>query len=197
MAKSIPIYTITMRGTFFAKGENGSILEPYEVVFPMGKKQLEQLKPTAFFRQHVAGLVMPRKYPNYQANNGSQLAEFYVAHSTCSVPEMLSEEIDLLTRTGLITYIEERGLPIEIYLYDDDMQLRQAIYDHRKDPEGFQKIQATYLKRKKGGIEIKKQFNEICSMDQLLAMNGIGEIKKEPATAGKSKSSKKFDDLDI
>lgn len=166
-AKDI-IYFITFRGVYFnakTPGENAcnysievpisheQLMRTYTLQIPVEpknkndkaykEKQVIADSPLSLFRRDYAPIVMPRKYPDYQA-----LQTFEIESVRSTHPQMLKENIALMNFHMLTDYVQERELEIEPALYDDAGSLRAAIKAYKEDREGFLSIQEQTHKRK-------------------------------------------------
>jgi hypothetical protein len=162
------IYFITFIGVYFnakTPGENAcnyeievpisheQLMRTYTIRIPIDPKNKNDLpykekkiiadSPLSLFRRDYAPIVMPQKYPDYQA-----LQTFEIKSVRSTHPEMLKENIALMNFQSLVNYIEERELEIEPALYDDAGSLRYAIQQYKTDREGFLSMQEQTHKRK-------------------------------------------------
>jgi ribosomal protein S24E len=162
------IYFITFIGIYFNAKTPGENACNYEIEVPISHEQLMRTytvripvsptnkndlpykekkiiadSPLSLFRRDYAPIVMPNKYPDYQA-----LQTFEIKSVRSTHPEMLKENIALMNFQKLTEYIGERELEIEPALYDDAGSLRAAIQQYKTDKEGFLSIQEQTHKRK-------------------------------------------------
>lgn len=168
------IYTITMVGLYFSHdaGQAGRVHRPYEVKWECPAKLVAETHPHTIFKRNVAPKLMPRLYSDYIC-----LATFQVASATCTNPELVKDDINMQNKFELEQFIADRAMKIDPSLFDDDMELRQAIIDYRKDTEAFMLNQQRLLKHKKGDINIRRALEETIDFDGLLALNGVGVAK--------------------
>lgn len=161
-------YVITMHGNYFARKDQGTAELPYRVKCYMTHGQIRKMIPNAIFKWYIAPQIMKRLYTNY-----TSLASFDVAECECEDESLLANNIYLMQRTQLEEHIDEENMPIEPMLYDDIMQLRQAILDYKKDPEAFEEQQLHLYKVKKDVVANKKILGKIATVDELLILNGV------------------------
>ena len=165
------IYTLRFQGMFYCRGEHGNSEKPYDVRFRATHKQIESLRPTAIFKHYIAPKLMPRLYPEYTEPSGKQLATMNLVGAKCTIPEMLDNNIFLMSFEQLEDYVDDKKMPIDKRLYKDYASLQQAIIDYRKDPDAFSKHQKTVATRKKQLLENEDEFDSICSIEDLLELN--------------------------
>lgn len=200
------IYFVTYSGIYYnakTPGENAcnyeieipisheQLLRTYAIKIPIEAKKGEKPwkekwiiadSPLSLFRRDYAPIVMPEKYPDFQA-----LATFEIKAVRSTHPQMLKENIALMNFQGLVDYIEERDLEIEPGLYDDPGSLRDAIKRYKHDREGFLTTQEQTQKRKGKKVvqvNIAKALLDKYGSD----LNGKTEkTKKMPVTVAKRK----------
>jgi hypothetical protein len=201
------IYFVTFQGVYFnakTPGENAcsyeievpisheQLMRTYTVRIPIEpknkndkpwrEKQLVADSPLSLFRRDYAPMMMPLKYPDYQA-----LQTFEVKSVRSTHPQMLKENIALMNFQQLVDYIEEHDYEIEPALCDDAGSLRAAIQLYKTDREGFLSTQEQTNKRKgKKVVQVniakalldkyKDQLNDI-------PKNGNGKVRKTLKTA--------------
>jgi hypothetical protein len=198
------IYFITFIGVYFnakTPGENAcnyeievpisheQLMRTYSIKIPIDPKNKNDLpykekkiiadSPLSLFRRDYAPIVMPQKYPDYQA-----LQTFEIKSVRSTHPDMLKENIALMNFQSLVNYIEERELEIETGLYDDTGSLRNAIQQYKTDREGFLSIQEQIHKRK-GKKVVQTNFAKTMLdkySSQLQTFNGNGNGKKPKAS---------------
>lgn len=191
LAKEDIKYTVTMEGSYYVREGQGLVLKPYKVKCYMSHLQLEigdngfpKFWPSVIFKHWIAPGLMERMYPGYVS-----LASFYVTDAKCNAPNMLKNNILLMTRFDLEEYIEQHGLRINPILYDDDMALRQAIWDFRKDPDSFKRQEAHLRLVKRDVIANRKILGKMASVEDLLELNGF-EVEKETTKTKKQVKQK-------
>lgn len=162
------IYFVTFQGVYFNAKTPGENACSYEIEIPISHEQLMRTymikipiepknkndkpwkekhiiadSPLSLFRRDYAPLVMPLKYPDYQALQTFEIKEVRSTH-----PQMLKENTALMNFQSLVDYIEERDMEIEPALCDDAGSLRAAIALYKSDREGFLSTQEQTQKRK-------------------------------------------------
>src|ERR1700723_962042 len=162
------IYFVTFQGVYFNAKTPGENACSYEIEVPINHEQLMRTytiripiepknkneKPykekhiladstLSLFRRDYAPMMMPLKYPDYQA-----LQTFEIKSVRSTHPQMLKENTALMNFQALVDYIEENEYEIEPALCDDAGSLRAAIALYKTDKEGFLSTQEQTQKRK-------------------------------------------------
>lgn len=180
--KTDDIYTIEMVGTYYSRdGATGLITKEYHATWQCPAKLVAECHPHTIFKRSVAPKLLPRLYTDFLT-----LATFEVAKATCTNPGLLKEDINMQNKHQLVQFIADRSMEIDPSLFDDDMQLRQAIIDYRKDPDAFKRNQKKMYVHKSADLQIRRALEETIDFDDLLALNGIGKA------SGKTPTKKSF-----
>lgn len=157
------VYDITFSGTYFAAsstggGGGGTTEKSYtiEVKIKHGDIANNNESAKSIFKNVIAPEVMPIAYPDYIA-----LYTYHIVKSKCDNPDLLANNLPLLTKEGLIELIDDLELPINPHLYDTAEDLRVAIDMAQKDPEGYARREAQLNATKGGKAELKKSVLDL------------------------------------
>lgn len=173
------IYEVTVEGEYF-KGENQtSLLEPYRETVKLN----EAHRKAGFvyvFKNHVAPLIMPRKYKGYGGLHTHHLVSVVDLDDTTAVPN----DPNLMNLDQLVAFINYNELPVIIDLWDDVDALRQAVIECLEDEETFVEGQDKRAELRGNSIELAQ---------------GISELNPElgGGLKAKAKNADRIDELDI
>lgn len=191
MAKTIDaLYTVTLSGLYIgsvtgAAGGEAQCLKPYSITVSMDHDMVSQHGPLSSFKRFIAEQTMKRKYPDYKA-----LSTFQVDACTCDKPELIKNNINLLTYPALVLYVKENDLNINTDLYDDATNLRRAIKDYEEDKDGYAITEATLQKRYGEAITTKHKAarlnREIVDVETSQQMPPEPPMLKEPLKGASS-----------
>lgn len=162
------VFKCTVTGTL-AQQKGSTVAEiQYEHTFNLNKK-LVDMGVLFVFKNQVAPRDFPILYPGYQA-----LFTHYLKKVECETnPEAVASNPALLDRPGLLTFIEDYGLPVKPAVYADNDALRQAIYDCIDDEAVFVFNQNERM-RKRGIAQYEAQ-DELVKLNPLPAGPAAGQ----------------------
>lgn len=141
------VYTLTFAGIYFANngGATGFVEKPYKLTCKLTHGHVNRDGAKSIFKHVIAPEFMPKKYPDFQA-----LSTMHIVDSSCDRPELLEKNIALLTKDGLVSYIDNEELDIDASLYETDDELRQAVISYNENPDVYKASEAA-LQAKYGG----------------------------------------------
>lgn len=149
-------YTITFAGVYFAKDPNSSvgsnIEKKYKITVNMKHSHVNTHGAKSVFKKHATALML-QKYPDFQS-----LSTYHIVASECDRPELLEKNLNVLSRDGLLSYIDNESLDINVHLYDDTDALRNAIVEYNADPDTYAKNQAALETRMGGTLKVRDEF---------------------------------------
>lgn len=172
-AKADNIYDVTVHGQYVSKdGEGRTFLKKYEITFRIPQKRVKD-GVRSVFHKTIKNRHMPNKYEDFQS-----VATCFIGKVEChNDPDAVVENPELLTRLGLIQYIENHELPVIEVIYPDDESLRQAIYDCEDHEEIFIKHQKRTMELRGPKLQLQSEMDDLNPLSDTSA----------PPTKGKSK----------
>lgn len=181
------VYTIKFGGNYFANDVDGLTQKAYTLTVKMKHEHVNKEGAKSVFKNVIAPKLMPQKYPDYVS-----LATYHILASECDRPELLEGNLKLLTTDGLLSYIENEELDINVHLYDNEDDLRNAIISYQEDPDMYQKAEEILAAKLGKKLELK---GDVLSLNKELSDDDFELAEQLPeAPAKKGKSSTKEDD---
>jgi hypothetical protein len=168
------VYTITFGGVYLARGSGSTdslIEKPYKITAKMTHAHVNQHGAKSTFKRFIAPKLMPLKYPDY-----SSLSTYHIIESSCDKPDLLAANVNVLSREGLISYIESEQLPVNVHLYDDTDALRQAIIQCNAEPEVYEKNQAALEAKQGPHLKVK---DDVLRLNEDFDLDADGEISDD------------------
>lgn len=134
--KQSDIYLVTFRGEYLSGNTEGgrSGFVAYETTVKMTKDMVE-FNAQSIFAGVLAQTIMPKRFSDFR-----HLSTFNVVKTVREDGEEITN-IKLLNRGELADLVERSKLPINLALYKDDEDLRQAILSCAKDKKKFLELQ--------------------------------------------------------
>lgn len=189
--KSDAEYKITFFGTYFTN-EGPGIRKQFEIDTVFDQEMLE-VHPTSTFRNDLAPVMMPRKYPDFK-----RLCKFDYHPPEKISGEQFTDNPDLMSREELLEYAtnwnDGEGMELELALYPNLPELRMAVKEYNADPEGFLIRQADMME--KGGDKVARKKAALAKqgieigveqgIDVELPKAGKTQFGKEAAAARKA-----------
>ena len=115
------MWTLTIAGFYGGKANGQYAEKPYKVVITMPDKQVVKGALSQFVKNYAPHL-MPKLFYDYQ-----NLFTFEIVDAICNNEEKQAYNITVMSRASLIDFINDNELPIDLELYVDSADLRQAI----------------------------------------------------------------------
>lgn len=131
------IHLVTFRGQYLNGDTSGgrSGFANYEITVRMTQEMVE-FNAQSIFVAVLAPVLMPQRYEDYRS-----LSTYHVVRTVREDGQPITN-IELLNRAELDDLVRREGLPINLALYKDDADLRQAILACAKDPKMFKQVQS-------------------------------------------------------
>lgn len=140
-----PIFTATIYGEMVIQTADKPVNVPYEHTYNVPKSVVDQLGVLSPFKNSIAAVQFPVLYPGFQT-----LATHHIKQVVCEEnPELVVSNPNLCNFEQLLEIVEDTDGDIDMTLYTDEYQLRQAVLDYINDPEIFA-IQQERLKVMRG-----------------------------------------------
>lgn len=177
-------YSVEMSGLYFAHSDKGSELKKYVEQFNIDDEIIKETGVKSSFARFWAPEYMPDKYPDYIA-----LSTFFVTNCSADDGEPVTN-IELMNHVMILEHIDEEGYDIDVELYFDDDELREAIRTIEDDPTGFASQQDLLSKRRGQTVNVKS------AMMRLNPPKTADKKTPVASTATKGKG-KKDDDLGV
>lgn len=117
------MWQLTITGLYGGKARTQYVEKLYKVMVTMPDRQVEKGAMHQFLRNYAPRL-MPALYPDFQ-----NLFTFDIVEATCSNPDKEANNIQVMSREALANYVTELELPIDLELYVESAELRQAIVE--------------------------------------------------------------------
>jgi hypothetical protein len=155
--KAKKVYEVTIEGEYHAHTKDGNVLKPYSVSIKLGEEH-KQAGFLSVFKNLVAGKVMKQKYPDY--------ADGLYTHRLVKVvdlsdPESIPKDPSLMNLAQLTAFIQHNELPVQIGLYKDEDELRQAVIECLEDEEVFTQNQEKRKEVRGRDLELTNSLNEL------------------------------------
>jgi len=135
--KKSNIHLVTFRGQYLNGDTSGgrSGFANYETTVRMTQEMVE-FNAQSIFLAVLAPVIMPQRYEDYRS-----LSTYHVVRTVREDGQPITN-IKLLNRAELDDLVRREGLPINLAIYKDDEDLRQAILTCAKDPQTFKQVQS-------------------------------------------------------
>lgn len=149
-------WKVKVIGRYIYTREDGrNDTKPYDVEVTLNKELVDK-GPLSSFCKYIAPTLMPKKYPDY-----SRLATHTIAEMVCSDPNLVGDNLDVMSWHQLKDYLDYEGLEVNIDLYPDTGSLRQAIKDCEENEIAFLRTQEKLDKRIGPEIRLRKAGEQL------------------------------------
>lgn len=163
------IYRIHLRGDLIVKTGRHKELKPYDTVFRLSAKLLEDNKqsPLSIWRNEAAPKKFTGRVPGF-----IKVSTFEIVDSAREDGEPV-DDIRVMSFAQLEEYVETQEYPINVNLYRDSGELRTAIRDCEEDEPGFIVSQERLEARRGPEYAIRKKLDDLNNWDEELTMEGF------------------------
>jgi len=132
------------------------------------------------FVKYIAPVEMPKHFPGYNS-----LATHELTGVECPAnPDYITSNPSLLANDKLHQFIEDNDLPIQVELYDDYGQLRQAILECLEDEQSFEKNQDMLRAKRGPTVQLRRMALEL-NAEGSTVVAPPAETKKQAAKENK------------
>lgn len=151
-------WNIIVEGRYMYNLSDGKLdTKPYSIEATLNKEHVEK-GPLSSFVKYIAPVVMPKKYPDYIS-----LHTHTIVKMTCSNPDLVGDNLAVMSWHQLKDYVEYIGLEVDVDLYADTGTLRQAIEECEDDETAFLKSQEKLAERIGPEIKLKRDAEKLNS----------------------------------
>ncbi len=158
MAKTLnkDLYEVRVSGTYYGNNGGMKVTESYDETFTMN----EEAKKFGFLsaiRNFLLEERLKGKYKNYK-----RFRTHYITDVTnITSPGKPVMELALMNRAQVVKYIKQKDLPINIDLYPEISDLRQAVKSYHEGKETFLEYQEKRMKSKGTRLTLQRQLAEL------------------------------------
>lgn len=131
-------YEITFEGDYFAAAKGGLELRPYNVTLTMNEEH-RQAGFLSVFKNVAAPALMRKKYPDYA---DALATHRVVAIKDLAQPDLVIDDPKLMTFAEVIAFVSKNALPVNLTLYKDEDELKQAVVECLEDEDAFVEAQS-------------------------------------------------------
>lgn len=156
-AKTNRIYSVTIKGRYYAvAGPHVTEELEYEETFNIDDETiaLNGVRST-FVKYFATAEYMTAKYPKFVG-----FATFHIKNSEAQDGEPITN-IELMNREMLDEFIEEEELDIDINLYEEAEELRNAIRLCESDPTGYKVQESKLTNVRRDSVAIRNKIKEL------------------------------------
>lgn len=151
------VYAVTIRGRYYSvAGPHVTEEQEYEETFNIDDETILMNGVRSTFVKYFATTeYMTAKYPKFVG-----FATFHIKDCEAHDGEPI-DNIELMNRDMLDEYIEEEELDINVNLYEEAEELRNAIRLLEADPSGYAVQEAKLSTIRRDSISIKNKIKEL------------------------------------
>lgn len=150
------IYEVTVEGHFVCNKGTKVELEPYRETARCNDRHRDA-GFLSVFKNHILPEVLPKKHPGYTGLYTHNL----VSVVNLTNPNAAINDPDLMSLEELVGFVKSADLPLELGLYQDAADLRQAIKDYYEDPEAFLAVQENRMDLRRDDLELKAELADL------------------------------------
>lgn len=180
------IYRVTIKGLAKVSIGKDVALEPYEVTVRMNEAMIQN-GPLSSWRNYLAPKLLPKIIPHFQRVRTQEIID---AVREDGEP---IDNINVMSFSQLAEYVDLAELPVNVDIYNDAGELRDAIKQCQENEEAFTMSQKRLALRRGPEVQFQQSAEEL-NADFVLSLNEKKVEKPAPPSKKESAKTKTDDD---
>lgn len=129
--KQAPVFTVNMEGTYYASTPHGKVSKPYTITVRLPGECMD--RAMSVIKNKLLTPLLSKKYEDYSGYRTYSIVDISAPKGV----ELKTNNIRLMKRTQLKSYIDSRDLNVDDTLYPKMQDLREAIMMAEEDPKRY------------------------------------------------------------